>query len=306
MRISVIITTYNRAHALPRVVESVLSQEGVDDLELIIVDDGSTDTTRSYLQQITDPRVTVIHRENGGPCAARNAGMARASGAWIAFLDDDDLALPSWLDGLASLANDRAGAVCCGAEYYTPEGHYVRTVVPVPMGAMFRNLVGNTLAGTFIVRSSILHSIGGYDEQIMSSQQTDLWLRLLPAIIDRGFLIRTTSRVLVHLERRDAHDRSTKSPAALYQGTHLLLTKHRDSYARDPRRLASSYGILGVNAARLGKWSEARSALLRSARAEPRSLRRWLRFATAYCTPIARRIWRVEQYETAAAEVVAP
>ena len=295
MRFSVIITTYNRVGVLPRAVESVLSQHEAD-LELIIVDDGSTDETPVFLEKIHDLRVTVLRRSNGGLSAARNTGIAEASGDWTTFLDDDDTALPGWLAGFASLIDDRAGLVCCGAEYRAPDGSRVGTRQPMPMGGLFRHQTALMLAGTFAVRTDLLRLIGGYDERLTCSHQTELALRLMPAMLDRSLHARHTDRILVSIERRDPEDRPMSNPAALYHGIPLILDKHRDKYAGYPRSRARSYGVLGVSAARLGLWSQARSALLTSARTEPLNIQRWLRLATSLCPPVANRVWHIDDY----------
>ncbi len=79
-RCSVVLPTYNRMHTLPRAVASALNQDEPD-LELIIVDDGSTDGTRDWLAGLGDPRVRIVAADrNGGPSAARNLGLAAARG----------------------------------------------------------------------------------------------------------------------------------------------------------------------------------------------------------------------------------
>jgi len=85
---SVIIPTYNRVSFVTKAVDSVLRQS-FNDYEIVVVDDGSTDTTRQALEQY-GTRITVIHQANSGVSAARNAGIRRANGRWIAFLDSDD------------------------------------------------------------------------------------------------------------------------------------------------------------------------------------------------------------------------
>ncbi len=302
MLFTVVIPTFNRVHMLPRAVESVLSQRGVD-LEVIIVDDGSTDDTPSYLRTISDTRAIAVRRENGGLSAARNTGIATARGDWIAFLDDDDMALPGWLDTFAALIDDHTGAVCCGAEYRSIDGERVSTALPGPMGSLFRDQSGMTVAGTFAVQSALLNAIGGYDERMTCSHQTELWLRLVPVLLDRQLSIRSTDRVLVSLEWREPHNRPLSDPAALYQGTRLLLDTHRDKVSRDPRGRAVLNGVLGVSAARLGHWPQARAALLTSARAQPWSARRWLRVVVTFCPPVGRRVWQAAKYRPGVAEV---
>jgi glycosyltransferase involved in cell wall biosynthesis len=293
-RFSVIITTFNRVHVLSRAVNSVLSQQGPD-VELIVVDDGSTDETPSLLAGPTDPRIVVERRPNGGLSAARNTGIARASGDWTVFLDDDDVALPGWLEGFASLADDHAGVVCCGAEFCTDDGVVVQTATPRPMGPLFERQTGHVIAGTFAARTDLLRAIGGFDERLTCSHQTELAMRLMPAMLDRGLCIRSTDRLLVRIARRAPKDRPMSSPAALFQGTQILLDRHRDKVAQDPHGRAVLNSVLGVSAVRLEKWRHARSAFLTSARAEPRQARHWFRLATACCPPIARRVWRVSE-----------
>ena len=91
MTLSVIIPAYNAQDSIRRCVDSILRQE-VEYLELILVDDGSTDGTSGLLDGMAkeDARVKVIHTPNGGPGAARNRGLEAASGEWIAFIDADD------------------------------------------------------------------------------------------------------------------------------------------------------------------------------------------------------------------------
>lgn len=298
MRFSVVLATFNRSDLLPRAVESVLRQKGAD-LELVVVNDGSTDDTVSYLASLTDPRIIVVNRENGGLSVARNTGIARASGDWITFLDDDDMGMPGWLAAFANLIDSTSGIVCCGAEYRTSDGHMVSTVLPEPMGPLYERQVGTRIAGTFAVRTDLLRSVGGYDERMTCSHQSELLMRLIPAMLSHGLMLRSTDRVLVVCESRPATDRPMSSPVALYGGTKLLLEKHRELITRHPRDFATYSGILGVSAARMGKWHDARHAFLVAARVEPFRLSHWLRLATASCPPLGRRVWDVASYEAA-------
>jgi len=87
--VSVIIPTYNRAHCIKKSIKSVLNQS-FSDIELIIVDDGSTDNTKEIINSFTDPRVKYVYQENAGACVARNHGIDIAIGDYIAFQDSDD------------------------------------------------------------------------------------------------------------------------------------------------------------------------------------------------------------------------
>jgi glycosyltransferase involved in cell wall biosynthesis len=98
--IAVVLPTYNRAALLHRAIESVLAQSYTK-WELIIVDDGSNDETSEVLDQLRDPRVTVLHQDHRGLAAARNAGIDKASGDYVVYLDDDNLMFEHWLRGVA-------------------------------------------------------------------------------------------------------------------------------------------------------------------------------------------------------------
>src|SRR5439155_177200 len=95
-RVSVIVPTYNRAHVLGESLASVLAERDVD-LEVVVVDDGSTDGTAALLAGLGDRRVRPVVRPHAGIAAARNAGLAAARAPYIAFHDSDDVALPGRL-----------------------------------------------------------------------------------------------------------------------------------------------------------------------------------------------------------------
>ncbi len=84
--VSVIIPAYNRASTVQKAVESVLAQS-YDHLEVLLIDDGSTDETAAVVQSIQDPRLRYIYQQNAGACAARNHGVSLAKGEYIAFHD---------------------------------------------------------------------------------------------------------------------------------------------------------------------------------------------------------------------------
>ncbi len=96
-KVSVIIPTYNRQDVVAQTVQSVLNQTERD-LEVIVVDDGSKDNTREVIQHLTDSRVSYFYKTNSGPASARNFGLSKAQGEYIAFLDSDDLWPENYLE----------------------------------------------------------------------------------------------------------------------------------------------------------------------------------------------------------------
>ena len=111
--VSVVIPTYNRSKLVKEAIESVLEQS-YRNFELIVVDDGSTDDTRSVVEQVSDNRLTYFYKDNGGHCSARNYGLMQAKGQYIALLDHDDL----WPNNYLEIMVDRLQAQNqCGFAY---------------------------------------------------------------------------------------------------------------------------------------------------------------------------------------------
>lgn len=184
--ISVVMGVFNGASHLAVAVDSILIQEGVD-LELVVVDDGSTDSTASLLEQYArkDLRVRVIRQANEGLTAALIRGCDAARGVFIARQDADDMSLPGRLfKQAAQLARDSSLAfVSCWADMVGPGGEVLVTYRPeADAVAATRSLmverVGPPGHGTVMMRSSCYRQVGGYRPVFYYAQDSDLWLRL--------------------------------------------------------------------------------------------------------------------------------
>lgn len=180
-RISVIIPCFNREHLLGRAIESVLRQS-FDEFELLIVDDGSTDGTRELVQRFEDPRIEYIrHETNRGASAARNTGIKRSDGEFVAFLDSDDAWLESKLE--KQLAAFEAGPSRLGVVYTTfrkVDWHYEPEVKrwkgDISSRILVNNCVGTT--STPMIRRKCFDVSGDFDEDLGGSEDWDLWIRL--------------------------------------------------------------------------------------------------------------------------------
>lgn len=95
--VSVILPTYNRGYVIKKAIDSILGQT-YQNWELIIIDDGSTDNTKTTVASSNDKRIKYFYKKNSGPCAARNFGIARSKGKWITYLDSDDILLPTCIE----------------------------------------------------------------------------------------------------------------------------------------------------------------------------------------------------------------
>ena len=133
--VSIIMPVYNSAPFLENAVNSILNEKS--DFELILVDDGSTDGSEAICDALAkkDNRIRVIHKENGGMCQARNAGIDQARGEWIAFVDNDDEVLPGFIDDNIAIAKKySADCVKFGREIkrYDSNGNLVHSDIAVP------------------------------------------------------------------------------------------------------------------------------------------------------------------------------
>jgi cellulose synthase/poly-beta-1,6-N-acetylglucosamine synthase-like glycosyltransferase len=176
--VSVILPTHNRARLLQRAVASIEAQT-FRDFELIVIDDGSGDRTAETLASLagTVNRISQSHR---GVSAARNAGLAHATGELIAFLDDDDRWLPDHLSVVVTLLRGHPDAVLASTSPAHRRGgrqrpEQARVVDAFP--AILTRSVAGFLPSTAVRRAEI-EAVGGFDESLAANEDNDLWLRL--------------------------------------------------------------------------------------------------------------------------------
>lgn len=255
--LSVVVCTYNRAQLLPAALESVLTQ-GYARFELVVVDDGSTDGTAELIAGIADPRLRYVRQENQGLSVARNTGVAAATGRYVVFLDDDDRALPGWLEHLVDQLDGECAAACCGEILAEDDGRFVRSVMPHPLGPRFCDYWGWFLPGTFAVRRDLYEAVGGFTPGLEHLHHTEFALRLLPECRARGLEIRVIDEALV--ERHVGGDRRTSlsNVGKIQRSVEYLLARHGELLARDDWILAQFSAIAGVGAAQLGDFRTAR------------------------------------------------
>lgn len=184
-RVSVIIPTYNRKDFLLEAVDSVLAQT-YEDFELIVVDDGSTDDTEEVLTS-NDERLIYIYQVNRGVSAARNRGIELARGEFIAFLDSDDLWLPTKLQVQVAFMDQHHEAEIC----YTDEvwiRHGVR-VNPKRKHAKYSGWIYPhclTLCiispSSALIRRGFFEEVGTFDPHLPVCEDYDFWLRVTSRI----------------------------------------------------------------------------------------------------------------------------
>jgi glycosyltransferase involved in cell wall biosynthesis len=185
--VSVIIPAFNAAKYVGKAVTSALAQT-VTDIEIIVVDDGSTDGTRSVISAISDKRVKYLYQENLERSAARNHGIAVASGAYLAFLDADDWWVPTKLEKQLALFahNPLLGLAGCWLRPVTPDGE----VLPLLKGFLhqgggngalvFERLLFGGLPGgsSLVVSREAATESGGFRTDLQYGEDWDFALRI--------------------------------------------------------------------------------------------------------------------------------
>lgn len=181
--ISVIIPTFNRAQLLVEAVRSVLDQKDVrEKVEIIVVDDGSTDNTTEALGSL-GANICCIRHEHSGVSTARNLGIARSSGEWIAFLDSDDLWLPDKLCAQMKFFSEHPEIFLCQTdEIWIRNGRRInpRKYHRKPSGYCFPVLLERCLVSpsAVVVHRRLFDEVGLFDESLPACEDYDLWLRI--------------------------------------------------------------------------------------------------------------------------------
>lgn len=187
--VSVIIPTYNRVSYLQIAIDSVLNQT-YSNLELIIIDDGSTDNTREVIQRKYGERVIYIWQENQGESVARNRGISMARGEYIAFLDSDDYWVSNKLETQVAYLSvkGRAGVACVFSTVWlvdesgrkieeNPKGN-IKSKKDISFESLLTKNVILVPPSNVLVRTSCLQETGGFDPSIQYGEDKDLLLRL--------------------------------------------------------------------------------------------------------------------------------
>lgn len=192
-KISVIIPTYNRALLLKKAIESVLNQT-VQDYEIIVIDDGSTDDTREIVNSFSSPKIKYLYQKNSGRSHARNQGLKIAKGRYIAYLDSDDMFLPDKLERQISILDENKdfGMVYTSARVFDENGielfnqdkfgnkrlYYEATDTGWIYNKIAFYIPLTIILPSVIVRSEIQKKVGYFDVNLHRFEDTDMWRRI--------------------------------------------------------------------------------------------------------------------------------
>lgn len=268
--VSVVITTYNREWTIVnRAINSVLAQT-VRDLELFIVDDNKDDalsnTIKTNLDLLGRPDVHYL-RTNGreGACAARNCGLANSHGEFIAFLDDDDEWYPEKIRKQLEVfsRNNELGLVYCYFTFFDEDTD--RYTVPRKLFRKFRkgNAFSDLLLTNFIgstsfplIRKSALDAVNGFDVEMQSCQDYDVWLRIA-AKYPIGFVPEVLAKYHVH-----SNESIGKNPEKRLNGQSRLIEKNYTAIKRNRKVYYARMSYIIPMYADVGDYATARKKSL--------------------------------------------
>lgn len=241
MLVSVVIPTYNREDLIEDALNSVFAQN-YRPIEVLVVDDGSTDQTESVVQHWSqqagilseDFRLRYIRQQNAGGNPARNHGIREAKGNYIAFLDSDDTWQAEKLAKQAPLlAETDTGAVYCGVQHMNFDTGSVLEPAKrtYPQGwlldeMLVRDVTAQTSA--YIVRRDVFQQVGNFDEKLQARQDWDMWIR-----IAEKYKIAAVPEVLVNF-REHTGQRTASNPQKEIRAYQAIRRKYRSLLCSRP------------------------------------------------------------------------
>ncbi|MGO9241039.1 MAG: glycosyltransferase family 2 protein [Bryobacteraceae bacterium] len=228
--ISVVITYCNREQFIDEAVQSVLAQT-LPPLEIIIVNDGSRESSRRYLDRYAELCVILDLPVNMGLSVARNEGIRRARGRFIAFLDDDDIWEPAKLELQARYMRDHpycAAIHTAIRAFYADGSERIFDQKPSLLTlAQALQQPGEVMASSFLIRADVMQDLGGFDPRFRRAEDHEFQIRCAAA----GYRIESIPEPLTRM-RRQGHASLTGQPGRMFAGHLRLCWKHRALYRR--------------------------------------------------------------------------
>jgi len=288
--VSVIIPTYNRADLVPLAIQSVLDQT-YQDFEIIVVDDASKDNTEEVVEGFVkqDNRIKYIkHTENKGGSAARNTGIKKSSGDYIAFLDSDCQWLPQKIEKQLKVfheGNSKLGAV--GSRTISTDKSIVKmSDSRGKFGDIHKKLLsGEAFPGrkcwpggtsTIMIKKECFDKIGLFDEELKSCQEHDLYIR-----ISKYYHFNVVREPLVKVVL-DAPFRISLDMEARLKGRKRMLEKYSREMPKISKLKSHFSYVIGSILCRKGNMKEGRSYLFRALISYPFSPRNWINFLVSF------------------------
>ncbi len=287
--ISVIIPTYNSDTYICEAIDSVLHQTYLD-YEIIVIDDGSTDNTRTIINN-NYPLVRYFYVENNGVSAARNLGISKAQGELIAFLDADDKWLPEKLEKQAALfkTDETLGLVFTENYFFNEQGiseFSANKKSRLMQGDIVRNIFLNSyvVTSTVMVRKCVFNQVGLFEEELAVAEDDNMWMR-----IGIKYGIALLDERLVHYRITAGSLSSDFSALVIGVTKHIeiLRTRYSDLYESlgtftIRRKYADLYYSQAYSDFDQGNYTASRSHFIDSFMSNPFRIQSWLYFFSTY------------------------
>ncbi|KHJ39624.1 putative glycosyltransferase EpsJ [Pedobacter glucosidilyticus] len=224
--ISVIIPCYNSEKWIIACLESVINQT-YKNLEIIVVDDGSTDNTAKEINAIQDNRIKYYFKQNGGLSSARNFGIKKALGEWIAFLDSDD----SWEENKISIQLSESknyDAIYCdfhNIDIYDEIIKEDHNFNPASFNFDFKKAIlsNNKIPGgsSMLIKKQVITNIGFFNEKLTLGEDWEYWARLIWNDYKLKFIDKKLTKIRKHFDSMQ----KTSSESSWHNSLELILTK---------------------------------------------------------------------------------
>lgn len=230
--VSVIIPTFNRRTLLLEAIKSVQAQT-YQNFEVLVIDDGSTDNTKEAVENIDDPKIKYFWQNNTGlPAVARNNGLRKARGEYIAFLDSDDLWLPQKLEKQLKIFSEKKNLLLMATNacyfkdgYCEPAAFLLKDVYLNFRTELVSNRINNSGA---VMRSEVIESVGFQDENpdLRTVEDYDYWLRILKYRDDSAYVMKEQMvKLRLHPSQSTIYSKDSNSS---YKKVNLILDKYVD------------------------------------------------------------------------------
>jgi len=278
-KVSVIIPTYNYGHYIEEAIDSVLAQT-YKDYEIIVVDDGSTDNTEEVVSKY-GPKIKYIYQENQGLSAARNTGIKKSNGEYIAILDSDDLWFPWKLEKQMKLfeANSVLGLVYSDGFAFSEKGVFDDFLfgenTNFYRGRVFDKLLLNNFIScpSALVKRDCFNKVGLFDTSLDACEDWDMWLR-----ISLYYEIDYVNEPLVkHREHKGSmHTKAEMMEEAALKVLNKIFLQKNISFILKRKAYSKIYLISGDRYYNVGKLGKSRNRFFKSLLFYPLSFKPWI------------------------------
>lgn len=265
-KVTVAVAAYNAQSFIRETLESVLTQS-LEDIEVIVVDDGSTDETPKILHSLRDRRLTLLHQQNSGVSAARNAGLAMARSPYIFFLDADDILMQDALSRMVAALDQTPQSVACFAHHIriAEDGTPLSTCADLrwkmfPARDTLHHLIAKNfiVCGAICIRTEAARSVRGFNAALKLGEDWEFWCRL--AVLG-DFMAMPNDIVLLYRQRfSSANYRLRKSLRPNFEAIDAVFSNPAIRQRFSPAQLKRKRRLAEIDAF----WAGARNEYVRN------------------------------------------